>query len=65
MDVSSFFYVSDDDTKKTPLRATASCDLDAQPLLTLHYVHLPDAEAFARLHRRTDVDHLNGSFSSK
>lgn len=54
MDVTSFFYVSNDDTKKTSLRATASCDLDAQPLLTLHYMHLPDVEAFSRLQKRKE-----------
>lgn len=57
MDVTSFFYVSDDDTKDTPLGAPASCDLDAQPLLTLHHVHLPDVEASSRLQneRRPNV----------
>lgn len=49
MDVTSFFYVSNNDTKKTSLRATASCDLDAQPLFTFHYMHLPDVENLFRL----------------
>lgn len=52
MDVASFFYVSNDDAEKTPLGATASCDLDAQPLLPLHDMHLPDVEAFSRLQTR-------------
>lgn len=55
VDVTSFFYVSDDDTEETPLGAAASCDLEAQPLLTLHHVHLPDVEASSGLQKREDV----------
>lgn len=52
MDVTSFFDVSNSDTKKTSLRATTSCYLDAQPLLTFHYMHLPDVEDLSRLQKK-------------
>jgi len=43
----AFLHVGDDDAVRGPLRPSASCYLDSQPVRPLQDVHLPYAATFS------------------